>query len=128
MTDKIIIDGVDVSGCEFYDNSLGIFSNKDKGKRYCYDCSLNPGCHYKQLAREQKRANQSHKDCIHNLVLLKRKKEECERMKKALNKIRDYELNSLDVEWDEYEVERSSTEYSPIIDYVEIGLGEVEDE
>ena len=45
-----------------------------------------------------------------------------------LEKIRAYELNSLDVDWDEYEQHACDTEYSPIIDYVEFALGEKEDE
>lgn len=50
-----------------------------------------------------------------------------QRLEKALyclDKIRDYELQSLDIDWDEYEVGCKETEYSPIITYCEIGLGE----
>lgn len=62
MTDKqIIIDGVDVSGCKHYKNRTCIAD-------YCLTdmpfgeakCELNPNCHYKQL---------------------KRKEQECERLK-----------------------------------------------
>lgn len=52
MTDKIIIDGVDVSGCE----------RLVSGLRYGYDaenecsptiCKNSPNCHYKQLKRKE---------------------------------------------------------------------------
>lgn len=52
---------------------------------------------------------------------------QCERMQIALHKIRNYELAQLDIDWDEYETCCRETEYSPIIDYCEVGLGEVED-
>src|SRR5574344_716802 len=45
-------------------------------------------------------------------------------MREALEKIRSYELQSLDIDWDEYEVRCRETDYSPIITYCEIGLGE----
>lgn len=54
MTDKqIIIDGVDVSKCSYFDFT---------GERYCYECSSEfgcaicderPNCLYKQLARKE---------------------------------------------------------------------------
>lgn len=59
---------------------------------------------------------------------LKCKEQECERMRVALNKIRNYELGQLDIDWDEYETCCRETEYSPIIDYCELGLGEIEDD
>ena len=66
MTDKqIIIDGVDVSGCEYYD--------KNKPSLTCtceeYPCSECYNCYYKQLAR---------------------KTAECEKYKQALDEIEKY--------------------------------------
>ena len=71
MTDKqIIIDGVDVSKCKYFDCD----SKKCKAEYYVrhgyeiveYDsCRENPNCYYKQL---------------------KRKEEECEELKKIINK------------------------------------------
>lgn len=59
MTNKeIIIDGVNVAGCEHYDNHTNIYFIKDKGKRYCYDCSLDPDCHYKQIQRKEQECKQ----------------------------------------------------------------------
>lgn len=113
MTEKIIIDGVDVSGCKQYEHLLKDRSFLDCDCKRIMTCNgasaicKGYNCYFKQLAR---------------------KTEECERMKKALNEIRDYELERLDVEWDEYEVERSRIEYNSIIDHVEVGLGEIEDE
>jgi hypothetical protein len=49
-------------------------------------------------------------------------------MREALDKIRSYELQSLDIDWDEYEVCCRETDYSPVISYCEAGLeGEVND-
>jgi len=79
MRDKIMCNGVDVSGCEFY----GTTFNCDC-IAYCLNCKDKPNCYYKQLKREQERALQSHKDCVHNLVLLKRKAEECKEYAKYL--------------------------------------------
>lgn len=59
---------------------------------------------------------------------LARKTQECERMKYYLNKIRDEELQSLDIEWDEYITECDTTDYSNIITYAEYALGEKEDD
>lgn len=107
MTDKqeMIIDSVDVSECKNYNGSIVM------------DCLLyplqtdacknNPNCYYKQLQR---------------------KTAECQRMKYFLNKIRNFELESLDVDWDRYEQEKGCTDFSPIITYVEQGLGEIEED
>ena len=58
MTDKIIIDGVDVRGCEFFDRgeildgcSLGY--REDPVNNYTPNCQENY-CYYKQLKRTQK--------------------------------------------------------------------------
>lgn len=65
MTDKTIIHGVDVSGCEFFfrDNINGIFTQElcacmeehtgtDSYKTQCLD---NPNCYFKQSARKDER-------------------------------------------------------------------------
>lgn len=98
MTDKqIIIDGVDVSKCENLMQGIVPFGCMEDRKT-C-SCMNNPNCLYKQLKRQQY----------------------------YLEKIRAYELNSLDVDWDEYEQHACDCEYSPIIDFVELALGEKED-
>lgn len=50
MTDKqIIIDGVDVTGCKYFNRFRNICHNKN----LCCDCEKNQNCHYKQLARKR---------------------------------------------------------------------------
>ena len=107
MTDKeIIIDGVDVSECEFYSSSENCLEFNGK---YTIDicdsakCSNNPNCYFKQL---------------------KHKEQECERLKWYLKEIRYDELKALDIEWDEYETHCIDSEYSNIINLVEEALKE----
>lgn len=72
MTDKqIIIDGVDVSGCEHYED-LNCFAYRDSCG-YPLDCKDNPNCYYKQL---------------------KRKEQECEELKKIIQR-HDNDNNAL---------------------------------
>ena len=58
---------------------------------------------------------------------LKAKEQECEELKRYLNKIRDEELSHLDIEWDEYETSARQDNYSNIITLVERALGEIDD-
>lgn len=95
--DKVIIDGVDVSECKYYDD--GTCCDKDVMSLSCE----NTDCIYKQLQRLQA---------------------ENKKLKYYLNKIREDELNSMDVEWDEYITECTSTEYTNVITFVELALGE----
>lgn len=102
MTDKqIIIDEVDVSGCKHfhYDECLNLEETVSA-------CKYNPNCLFKQLAR---------------------KTQECEKLKKYLNQIRDEELSHLDIGWDEYETSVRQDDYSNIITLVERALGEIDD-
>ena len=55
---------------------------------------------------------------------LKRKEQECERLKWYLKEIRDDELKTLDIELDEYETHCIDTEYTNIINLVEEALEE----
>lgn len=52
MTDKeqIIIDGVDVAGCKYFNRFRNICHNKN----LCCDCEKNQDCYFKQLARKTK--------------------------------------------------------------------------
>ena len=71
MTDKqIIIDGVDVSGCEHcgYDNVCKLKS----ASNYTVDCKDNPNCYFKQL---------------------KRKEQECERLENIINEAKNSKLD-----------------------------------
>ena len=112
MTDKqMIIDGIDVSGCEKHGETIdGITCGNGERIRLANEiitkhklCKDNPNCYYKQL---------------------KRKEQECERLKWYLKEIRDDELKTLDIEWDEYETHSIDTEYSNIINLVEEALEE----
>lgn len=111
MTKEIIINGVDVSKCIHIDNWKHCNCCNDliktiypKASQCLIEedlrCEIYPNCYYKQLKRQQY----------------------------YFEKIRAYELNSLDVDWDEYEQHACDTEYSPIVDFVELALGEKEDE
>ena len=71
MTDKqIIINGVDVSGCENF--SCGICEEENKIPKtinhFTADCRMYPNCYYKQL---------------------KRKEQECERLMSTLTEIKE---------------------------------------
>ena len=111
MTEEIIIDGVDVSGCVKQGETVaGITCGNGERIRLANEiitkhklCKDNPNCIYKQL---------------------KRKEQECERLKWYLKEIRDDELKTLDIEWDEYETHSIDTEYSNIINLVEEALEE----
>ena len=112
MTDKqIIIDGVNVSGCEKQGETIaGITCGNGERIRLANEiitkhklCKDNPNCVYKQL---------------------KAKEQECERLKWYLKEIRDDELKTLDIELDEYETHCVDTEYSNIINLVEEALEE----
>lgn len=88
---------------KFKMEEINVTECPEYSQSYCAEClSLfrNNNCLFKQLKRQQY----------------------------YLEKIRAYELNSLDVDWNEYEQHACDTEYSPIIDYVELALGEKEDE
>ena len=94
MTDKhIIIDGVDVSKCKYFDCD----SKKCKAEYYVrhgyeiveYDsCRENPNCYYKQLQREKQNSQEARDTAIKEFnraeklkMLLKRKEQECEKAK-----------------------------------------------
>ena len=135
MTDKqIIIDGVDVAGCGAYKDK----HCKDKTSIMFCDtnlCSNYPYCDYKQLKRKEKELQEAMDNYVqldlqrvkeyNELVdLYKAKEQECERLKWYLKEIRDDELKTLDIEWDEYETHCIDTEYTNIINLVEEALEE----
>ena len=126
MTDKqIIIDGVDVAGCDFYD--------KDKG--YCLTLKMypkgfkNPSCFsgdFQECIQDSKTCPytfcHSNSNCYYKQLV--RRTKECEKMRYYLNKIRQDELSKLNIEWDEYITECTCTDYSNIINLVEEALKE----
>ena len=65
---------------------------------------------------------------VDTLQQLKRKEQECERLKWYLKEIRYDELKTLDIELDEYETHCVDTEYTNIINLVEEALEEISPE
>ena len=144
MTDKqIIIDGVDVSGCEKQGETIaGITCGNGERIRLANEiitkhklCKDNPNCVYKQLKRKEQELQQAMDNYVqldlqrvkeyNELVdLYKAKEQECERLKWYLKEIRDDELKTLDIELDEYETNCIDTEYTNIINLVEEALEE----
>ncbi|MFA7658795.1 MAG: helix-turn-helix transcriptional regulator [Candidatus Gastranaerophilaceae bacterium] len=95
---------------------------------------LNASDIYKQLRqKEQECEVQTNLAKINNDVIVKLQskntalQKQVDRMKSSLEKIREIELQELDIDWDEYEAGCRETDYSSIITYCEIGLGETEE-
>ena len=100
MTNKqIMINNIDVSECECFSK----YGHSCDLMRPFGFCSQWVNCYYKQL---------------------KRKEQECKRLKWYMQEIRMQELSHLDIEWDEYETHCANTEYSNIINLVEEALEE----
>ena len=111
IDNQIIIDKVNVSGCEYlYTDSK--YNDKCCSASIGGDCLCKPSemlcVKYVEHLKEQ----------------LKRKEQECERLKWYLKEIRDDELKNLDIECDEYETHCIDTDYSNIINLVEEALEE----
>jgi hypothetical protein len=70
--------------------------------------------------------DKSNCNCVHWKDLQKVRQEN-NKMKMCLDRIRDIELEELDVDWDEYKAQKQNTDFSSIITYCEIGLGEQEE-
>lgn len=104
--EPIMINDVDVSGCEYFSSGLGYCTVGLLANDGTHICECEQNCYYKQL---------------------KRKEQECKRLKKFLNEIRYEELSSLDIDLDEYETSARQLDYSNIITLVERALGEIDD-
>ena len=76
MTEKIIIDGVNVSECGFFhpkykDTDCHIalaFSEEYEG---CMKCENNPNCYFKQLKRAEQKLNKIKNRCIEYMEVFK---------------------------------------------------------
>ena len=86
---------------------------------------------YKNLTETQEEFRKTVKKLeniiIENIKLkdkLQTKEQECENLKWYLKEIRNEELLSLDIDYDEYETNCIDTEYTNIINLVEEALGE----
>ena len=99
---EIIIDGTDVSGCEFFDeceikldwsDCLAHCSPYPEG--VCYeDCSEHPNCYYKQLERLKEHHHKTECEASENLKKLVKLEQECEELKKANDEKNEF-LNKL---------------------------------
>ena len=109
MIDKqIIIDGVDVSGCECssqIDLDINIICNSNSPKKCSGYCKDNPNCYYKQLKRKEQELQQAMDNYVqldlqrvkeyNELVdLYKAKEQECEELKKTLTEIKETAKNN----------------------------------
>ena len=91
MTEEIIIDGVNVAGCEFYlqDEKYSCdlsFINKEE---LC-KCDDVQDCYYKQFKRleqENKEEKKAYNECMHYLACMT---EQRNKLKTALEEIRNY--------------------------------------
>ena len=81
MTDKqIIIDGVDVSGCDFLAKEDGYCSYSGEYRAYKGQC----GCSDEEMCKD-------HPNCFYKKALkqLKAKEQECEELKKKLKSLQN---------------------------------------
>ena len=104
MTEEIIIDGVDVSGCVKQGETVaGITCGNGERIRLANEiitkhklCKDNPNCYYKQLQREKQNSQESRDISIKEFnraeelnTLLKRKEQECEELKHKVELMMD---------------------------------------
>lgn len=92
---KNIVDGVDVSGCEFYTANIKYNCKLDTvgGDNTCFICSNNPNCYYKQLQR-LKQENKKLEDSNKNLKLTL----ETYQMPEVVKVLTDWKTGELDLQ------------------------------
>lgn len=84
MTNKqIIIDGIDVAGCEYFNRFRNICHNKN----LCCDCEKNPNCYYKQLARKERECEALQMSDNEAREIVAELKAECEELRRSILKI-----------------------------------------
>lgn len=96
MTNKeMIIDDVNVAGCEFGINSIGFICGLKNGKTDKCDCYYYPNCYYKQLQREKQTSQEARDTAIKEFnraetlnTLLQRLQAENDRYKQVLEEVR----------------------------------------
>lgn len=90
MTDKIIIDGVDVSGCCCYENGKCLWTKRYYENNIVPDCEKVKDCYYKQLKRTQN-ALQDIKEMVtkHYLQNKKQLVQNCDCLDNFMQKIED---------------------------------------
>lgn len=95
MTDKeIYIDGVDVTGCEWFgqfDLDINVICTSNSPKKCSAYCKDNPNCYYKQLIRKEQNLQEAMDTSIKEFnraeelkTLLKRKEQKCEELNKQV--------------------------------------------
>ena len=129
MTDKeMIIDGVDVSECEYLWKEKLPKKVCNNGNLDC-DCNSNPNCCFKQLKRKEQECEDLRTHCKYidetNKILYNEKVQLLDKnqeLQDKLLKLNDlahevllYELQTLDIDFDEYETHVRDTEFSPIV-------------
>lgn len=94
MTDKeqIIIDGVDVSGCKYFNRFRNICHNKN----LCCDCEKNQGCYYKQLQRKEQECEVLKSESFTREELITLQEKDINRYKQALEPFEDEYFKGLD--------------------------------
>ena len=84
MTDKqIIIDGVDVAECEYFNRFRSICHNKN----LCCDCKENPNCYYKQLKRKEQKCEALQMSDNEAGEIIAELKAECEELKEKVKEL-----------------------------------------
>jgi hypothetical protein len=87
MTDKeIIIDGVDVAGCKYFNRFRSICHNKN----LCCDCEKNQDCYYKQLKRKEQECEELKSESFTREELIGIQEKDIDRYRKALEEIEKY--------------------------------------
>lgn len=94
MDKQIIIDGVDVSGCEWFgqfDLDINVICTSNSPKKCSAYCKDNPNCYYKQLVRKEQNLQEAMDISIKEFnraeelkTLLKRKEQKCEELNKQV--------------------------------------------
>lgn len=107
-------------------NKIDVSKCKDFEKATCFDNDFDEiEFDYCKLFDEPCEDVRNNNRCTYKLKQqIQQLKAENKELKSYLNKIREEELKSLDIEWDEYETECRTTDYSNIVTLVEEALGE----
>lgn len=102
MTDKQIIDGVDVSECEYYfDKKCRCMDASIMQDFYlCPQCNSNPNCYYKQYKRSEAQCEGMFVTHTDLEMKYKAKEQECEWLK-VENKKLEEELLDLKLQFEE---------------------------
>lgn len=102
MTDKqIIIDGIDVSGCKYYDD-LDCYAERDSCG-YPLDCKDNPKCYYKQLTRKKQECEELNDLANHNGRV-------CNERLDKLDEL-EHDINELNEQLDQLKAENEELQY-----------------